>query len=118
MPDVTQHPWVIWAAVVAFVLPVLAAAFPKILGPISQAWADWATRQRTAATDADDHDIAEMKRAMDNMGSMLKEERAQNASYRALIADLYRYILAAQRDPQHLHDEVPNPDIYLTRDTR
>lgn len=112
MPDATNHPWVLWAAVLGIILPTLAAAFPKILGPIGQAWADWAQRQRTAALASDDHDIAEMKRAMDNLSKMLSEERALNEVHRRHIMDLYRYILAAQRDPHRLDDPVPDPGKY------
>lgn len=115
MPDVSQHPWALWVAAVAFILPAIASIFPKVLGPLGQAWSDWTRRQRTAATETDDHDIAEMKRAMENMGKMLSEERHQNASYRALIADLYRYILEAQRDPQRLNETVPDPANYLAQ---
>lgn len=111
--SVSSHPWVFWTGVLLAVGALVASNLPNILGPVGRAFDEHAKRQRTTAKESDDADIAELNRSLRNVRGMLDEERATNASYRILIAELYRYILAAQMDPDNLQRQVPDPFLYL-----
>ena len=104
--------YLLWGALITFIVGIVAGATPKLLkmfGEVGIAAQERLDRQRTAAKASDDADIAELKRSLANMSTMLDEERRLNASHRVLIADLYRYILAAQMDPNNLKESVPSP---------
>lgn len=105
-------------AVLAILLIVLTATdrLGKVFGRVGEIQLDRINKARRIATEQDDGDIAELRRVADNLRvileeerSMLEEERAVNNLYRTQAIQLYQYILAAQRDPSKLNDEVPKP---------
>lgn len=55
-------PVLIWASIIAGTLIVLSAAFPKILGPISQGLSEWLSSSRARAVAKDEAEIADRER--------------------------------------------------------
>lgn len=117
--DTANHPWVLYATLIAAVLGIFLVATDKALtyfGKWGDKWRERLDRQRTAAAASDDADLVEMRRSLTNLSTMLDEERSLNAKHRMLIAELYRYILAAQMDPDNLRNRVPDPSALLGTD--
>lgn len=123
--------WVLYGGLILFVLGIISGANDRILGLFGkwgQAAQEKLERQRTAAKTVDDADIAQFKRAIENLEKMLESEReayreslkeAKLNEYQnqQLIKDLYRYILAAQHNRENLNKPVPNPMDYVVTTT-
>ena len=107
-----EQPWVLYVLGGVLVVSMAAAAVPKILGPIGQAWADWLERRRRAAVARDDADIADRDRQIAYLRGVADEQRREIARRDALIAahapwDWTRYDAAVKAG----HDVTPPPPL-------
>lgn len=126
VPDVSTNQLVLYVVLAATIVGIISGAWPKLLkmfGQGGEAVLERMERQRTTAKAIDDADIQELNRGMENLQNLLREERKllrderrSNDAQRALISNLYIYILAAQRDPNNLQKPVPDPSDYLVVD--
>ena len=120
-PPVQDNPIILYATLAVAVVVIILGGAEKVLGFFGEWGAKWQerlVRQRTAAKVADDADIEELKRGMDNLQALLRDERNHNNLQRQLISDLYLYILAAQQDPNNLNNPVPDPRDFLVADAQ
>lgn len=64
MPDPTllDHPAVLWATAIVGVLIIVAAAAPKITGPLRESWESLILGARRTHAERDDADIGSLKR--------------------------------------------------------
>jgi len=120
-PSVQDNPIILYTTLAVAVVVIILGGADKVLGFFGKWGAKWQerlARQRTAAKVADDADIEELKRGMENLQALLREERNQNNLQRQLISDLYLYILAAQQNPNNLNNPVPDPRDFLAADAQ
>lgn len=119
MNEVPANQLILYITLGAAIIGIVAGAYPKLLkmfGQSGEALLDRLERQRSTAKAIDDADITELNRGIENLQKLLREERSNNDAQRALISNLYLYILAAQRDPNNLQMPVPDPKDYLAGD--
>ena len=117
--SVATHPWMIYAGLVVGVLLLVAGAVPKFFGSLGQAWHEWLLRRRTAAVEADDADIIDLRRERDYLAGVaaerLRELRARDVLIREHAPwDWERYEAAiraghAVSHPPPLMPHIPPP---------
>lgn len=113
----SSHPWMLYVVLGSGILVVLAGAIPKILGPISSAMDEWAKRQRAIAVEADDADIADLRREKEYLRGVADERLREIKARDELIAshqvwDWKRYEELVQQGkrpdmPPPLRPDVP-----------
>ena len=108
---ITSSPILVWAGILAGTFVVLAAAFPKILGPISEALSDWLEASRARAAAKDDADIVEREREKAYLQGIVDALRAELAHRDRLIAihTAWDYEMLEGRNPPYLD---PIPPLY------
>jgi len=67
IPDLNQSPVALWVLTILFILVSISAAIPKILGPLANSWKEWVDTRRRLASEADDADIREKNRQINNL---------------------------------------------------
>ena len=107
-----NQPWVLYVLGAVLVVTAVAAAVPKVLGPIGQAWAAWLESRRRAAVTRDDADITDLRRQRDYLRGVADERLEEIARRDALIAahtpwDRERWTAAAAAG----HDVPPPPPL-------
>ena len=107
-----NQPWVLYVLGAVLVVTAVAAAVPKVLGPIGQAWAAWLESRRRAAVARDDADITDLRRQRDYLRGVADERLEEITRRDALIAahapwDRERWTAAAAAG----HDVPPPPPL-------
>lgn len=112
--DVANNPAVLYVVLIITILIAIAGAVPKILGPVSTAYDNWNKRQRVAATEADDADIAEQARQIAYLKGRMDEAHAEISRRDALIRehliwdfDMYDAAVKKGERPRHPPPLIP-----------
>lgn len=113
LTEAASHPWVLYATVLVLIIVLFAGAVPKVFGPLSTTFSDWAKRQRTAASEADDADIADLQRERDYLRGVADERLREIRARDTLIAEHlpwdYERLHAATRAG---HSVPPPPPLF------
>lgn len=88
---------------------LIAAAVLATFATLSKRGRELLASIRQASSEKDDADIAQLNRKVTNLARLLEEEQETAEAYRKTCAELYGFILAAQRDPSRLSAPVPEP---------
>lgn len=114
MPANTD-PNLLWLAVIVGAAIMVAQAFPKVLGPIGQAILEWARSKRTAESEADDADIADLQRQNSYLAGVaderLREIRARDELIMAHAPwdwRMFEESVKAGNSPEHPPPLIPH----------
>lgn len=99
-PDVSQHPAVIWVAVVVVVIVIIAMAFPRVLGPVGKGVEDWVSARRRTAQATDDTEKTGLKEDAAYWRGRADAQREEQEQRDVLISEHHQWDYAAlQQNP-------------------